>query len=118
MFGRRLKWMTRGAFYCRRSLTALRGVPLRAAGRYCLGPGAAMYHEATPSVPSRPEPREASPGRPLRRTWRGRGMRVSTRLLLIIAVCLVPGLALQLGIGWAQWAERKAQVGDLAVRQA
>ena len=45
-------------------------------------------------------------------------MRVSTRLLLVIATCLVPTVGLQVAVGWAQWAERKAQLGDLAVHQA
>jgi signal transduction histidine kinase/ActR/RegA family two-component response regulator len=56
----------------------------------------------------------------LLRRWRrrSRGMRVSTRLLLIIAVCLLPTTLLQLGASWSQWAERKAQLGDLATRQA
>ncbi|MFC7738061.1 ATP-binding protein [Roseomonas sp. GCM10028921] len=45
-------------------------------------------------------------------------MRVSTRLLLIIAACLVPTLALQVAVSWSQWAERKAQLDDLAVHQA
>ncbi|MBB5694895.1 response regulator [Muricoccus pecuniae] len=45
-------------------------------------------------------------------------MRVSTRLLLIIAACLVPTLVLQVAVSWSQWAERKAQLDDLAVHQA
>ena len=45
-------------------------------------------------------------------------MRVSTRLLLIIATCLVPTIGLQVALGWSQWAERKAQLGDLVVHQA
>ena len=45
-------------------------------------------------------------------------MRISTRLLLIIATCLVPTIGLQVAVGWSQWAERKAQLGDMAEHQA
>ncbi|MBL6457332.1 response regulator [Belnapia sp. T6] len=45
-------------------------------------------------------------------------MRISNRLLLIIALCLLPTLALQLILGWTQWAERREQIGTLAIRQA
>jgi signal transduction histidine kinase/CheY-like chemotaxis protein len=52
--------------------------------------------------------------------WRRRtgGVRLSTRLMLIIAICLLPTVALQVGLAWTQWAERKAQLGDLAIHQA
>jgi len=46
------------------------------------------------------------------------GMRITTRLLLIIATCIVPTLALQLVLTWHQWSERKAQLGGLVVQQA
>ncbi len=45
-------------------------------------------------------------------------MRVSTRLLLIIAACLVPAIGLYAMIGWTLWADRKAQLGELALQQA
>jgi signal transduction histidine kinase/ActR/RegA family two-component response regulator len=44
-------------------------------------------------------------------------MRISTRLLLIIGICLVPTIGLQVGVSWVEWAERKAQVNDLAMHQ-
>ncbi len=78
-----------------------------------------MHH----SIP-RPEPdRRLTPGcraddPPPRRGKRAMGMRVSTRLLLIIGTCLVPTVGLQVAVGWSQWAERKAQLGDLALHQA
>ena len=46
------------------------------------------------------------------------GLRVSTRLLLIIAACLAPTLALQVAVSWSQLSERRAQLDDLAVHQA
>src|SRR3954471_2920997 len=53
-------------------------------------------------------------------SWRRRisGIPITTRLLLIIALCLVPTIGLQVAVSWSQWAERKTQVGDLAARQA
>lgn len=45
-------------------------------------------------------------------------MRVSTRLLLLIACCLLPTVGLQLWVSWSQWTERKAQLDSLAVQQA
>ena len=45
-------------------------------------------------------------------------MRLSTRLLLIIATCLVPTIAVQVALTWNQWSERKAQLGDLVIQQA
>ncbi|MBV1797821.1 hypothetical protein [Siccirubricoccus sp. G192] len=45
-------------------------------------------------------------------------MRVSTRLMLIIATCLLPTIGLQIAASWNQWTERKAQLGDLALHQA
>ncbi|WP_431269819.1 hypothetical protein [Dankookia sp. P2] len=52
--------------------------------------------------------------------WRLRpgGMRLSTRLILIIATSLLPILAMQVAIAWSQWAERKAQLADLTIQQA
>ena len=44
-------------------------------------------------------------------------MRISTRLLLIIGICLVPTIGLQVAVSWVEWAERKAQVNDLAMHQ-
>ncbi|MBV9251444.1 MAG: cache domain-containing protein, partial [Acetobacteraceae bacterium] len=37
---------------------------------------------------------------------------------LIIGICILPIIALQLTVSWSQWAERKAQIGDLAIHQA
>jgi signal transduction histidine kinase/CheY-like chemotaxis protein len=45
-------------------------------------------------------------------------MRLSTRLVLIIATSLLPVFAMQLAIAWSQWSERKAQLGGLAIQQA
>lgn len=45
-------------------------------------------------------------------------MRISTRLLLIVATCLLPIIALSLLISWQQWSDRKSQLGVLAVQQA
>jgi signal transduction histidine kinase/CheY-like chemotaxis protein len=45
-------------------------------------------------------------------------VRLSTRLTLIIALCLAPVVALQLVVSWSQWTERKAQLDNLAVQQA
>ncbi|TDH64312.1 response regulator [Dankookia rubra] len=52
--------------------------------------------------------------------WRLRpgGMRLSTRLILIIATSLLPILAMQVAIAWSQWSERKAQLADLTIQQA
>src|SRR3712207_1811731 len=52
-----------------------------------------------------------------RRPGRG-GMSLSTRLLLIIATCLLPILALQAFLNWSQLAARKARLDGLAVQQA
>jgi signal transduction histidine kinase/CheY-like chemotaxis protein len=82
----------------------------------------ATHARAAPAPQVRPPavggaPRAASG---LRGLWRRRagGMRVSTRLLLIIATCLLPTVGLQVAVGWSQWAERKAQLGDLSRQQA
>jgi signal transduction histidine kinase/ActR/RegA family two-component response regulator len=55
-----------------------------------------------------------------KRSGRGSGssMRISTRILLIIATCLLPIIGLQLVVSWNQWAERKAQIDEIAVHQA
>jgi signal transduction histidine kinase/ActR/RegA family two-component response regulator len=45
-------------------------------------------------------------------------MLLSTRLMLIIATCLLPIIALQIVVSWSQWSERKDQLGDLSVHQA
>ncbi|WP_052402139.1 hybrid sensor histidine kinase/response regulator [Muricoccus aerilatus] len=51
--------------------------------------------------------------------WTGfAGLSVQARLLLIIAACLLPTLALQAAVGWTQLAERRAQLSDLAQHQA
>ena len=55
---------------------------------------------------------------PHRRRLRTGMMRISSRLSLIIAVCLLPVVGLQVAVSWSQWAERKAQLGDLAMHQA
>jgi hypothetical protein len=49
---------------------------------------------------------------------RGKGMRVSERLLLLIGCCLLPALGLYALIGFNLWKERKVQLADLAVHQA
>jgi signal transduction histidine kinase/CheY-like chemotaxis protein len=46
------------------------------------------------------------------------GVAISTRLLLIIALCMLPSIVFQLASSWHQWTERKAQLGDLARHQA
>ena len=51
--------------------------------------------------------------------WAGyRSARLSTRLLLIVLTCLVPIIALAVWVEYGQWAERRAQLGDLALQQA
>ena len=60
-------------------------------------------------------PRSASPVVADRRLP---GLKVSTRLLLIIGACLLPTLALQAAVSWSQLNERRAQLGDLAIHQA
>ncbi|TPG51850.1 response regulator [Roseomonas nepalensis] len=70
-------------------------------------------HNTLP-VPER-SPRTASKVSP---ALRFRGLRVSTRLLLIIGACLLPTLALQATVSWSQLTERRAQLGDLAIHQA
>ena len=50
-------------------------------------------------------------------TARYRGMRLSTRLLLIVLTCLVPIMALVVWVEYSHWAERRAQLGDLAQQQ-
>jgi signal transduction histidine kinase/CheY-like chemotaxis protein len=44
-------------------------------------------------------------------------MRLSNRLLLVIATCLLPVIALQAAVAWSQWSERKAQLNGLALHQ-
>ncbi|TCZ66641.1 response regulator [Roseicella aquatilis] len=46
------------------------------------------------------------------------GVRLSTRLILIVASSLLPILAMQVAVTWTQWADRKAQLGDLTIQQA
>ena len=73
-------------------------------------PGAAESGQAT-----------AAPGGAARGGfWRLRtgGMRLSTRLILVIATSLLPILFMQVTIAWSQWAERKAQLADLTIQQA
>jgi signal transduction histidine kinase/ActR/RegA family two-component response regulator len=52
--------------------------------------------------------------------WRPRmqGMRLSTRLVLVIATCLLPTILLQIGMAWHQAQQRRAQLGDLVTQQA
>jgi signal transduction histidine kinase/CheY-like chemotaxis protein len=45
-------------------------------------------------------------------------MRLSNRLLLIVLTCLVPIMALVVWVEYSHWAERRAQLGDLAQQQA
>jgi signal transduction histidine kinase/ActR/RegA family two-component response regulator len=45
-------------------------------------------------------------------------MRLSSRILLVIAICLLPTIALQLAFSWSQWSQRKAQLDTVAIRQA
>jgi signal transduction histidine kinase len=54
------------------------------------------------------------------RRWRERSgqMRISTRLMLIIAVCLLPAIGLYVAVGQSLWSEHKAQLADLALQQA
>ena len=49
---------------------------------------------------------------------RYQSMRLSTRLLLIVLTCLVPIMALVVWVEFSHWAERRAQLGDLAEQQA
>ena len=44
-------------------------------------------------------------------------IQISTRLLLIIGVCLVATIGLQVAVSWVEWAERRAEVNDLAMHQ-
>ncbi|MGG5821451.1 ATP-binding protein [Falsiroseomonas sp. HW251] len=46
------------------------------------------------------------------------GMRLSTRLILIVATCLLPTLLLQVVVAWQQWTDRKAQLGAIVTQQA
>ena len=46
------------------------------------------------------------------------GLRLSTRLMLVIALCLLPTIGLQVMLSWNQWVDRKAQLGELATHQA
>jgi hypothetical protein len=46
------------------------------------------------------------------------GMGLSTRLLLVIATCVVPTVAVQLAVTWNQWSERKAQLDSIVTQQA
>ena len=48
---------------------------------------------------------------------RYQSMRLSTRLLLIVLTCLVPIMALVVWVEYSHWAERRAQLGDLAQQQ-
>ncbi|WP_052214468.1 ATP-binding protein [Belnapia sp. F-4-1] len=45
-------------------------------------------------------------------------MTLSTRILLVIAICLLPIVALQGAFSWSQWSQRKAQLDTVAIRQA
>ncbi|WP_052388645.1 ATP-binding protein [Belnapia moabensis] len=45
-------------------------------------------------------------------------MKLSTRILLVIAICLLPTVALQFAFSWSQWTQRKAQLDTVAIRQA
>ncbi|GAA0569872.1 hypothetical protein GCM10009416_05490 [Craurococcus roseus] len=78
-----------------------------------------MHHRVWRPAPeprlSRERGADAAP--PRRREWNG-GARVSTRLLLIAATCLLPLVGLQVAVGVAQWSERKAQLDGLAAHQA
>jgi len=48
---------------------------------------------------------------------RYRSMRLSTRLLLIVLTCLLPIMILAVWVEYSHWAERRAQLGDLAQQQ-
>src|SRR3954468_10602020 len=50
--------------------------------------------------------------------WPGKGKRLSTRLMLIIATCLVPITVLQVVTSLSYWTERKGELGSLAIHQA
>ena len=45
-------------------------------------------------------------------------MRISTRLLLIVATCLLPIIALHAAVSWQRWTDRKSQLAELAMHQA
>lgn len=46
------------------------------------------------------------------------GLRISTRILLIIGFCLIPTIGIQIAMSWSQWSERKVQTATLARQQA
>ncbi len=46
------------------------------------------------------------------------GMKLSTRLLLVVLTCLLPVILLGVWIEYSHWQERRAQLGDLALQQA
>jgi signal transduction histidine kinase/CheY-like chemotaxis protein len=45
-------------------------------------------------------------------------MKISTRLLLIVATCLLPILGLYAVVSWQQWSDRRRTLDTLAVQQA
>ena len=49
---------------------------------------------------------------------RRHNMRLSTRLLFIVLTCLLPVMLLGVWVEYSHWAERRAQLGDLALQQA
>src|SRR5689334_11568887 len=50
------------------------------------------------------------------RSWRG--MRFSTRLMLVVLTCLVPVIVLEAWSEYTHWVQRRAQLADLSVQQA
>ena len=73
-----------------------------------------------PPVEQQPSPASgAPPGRGgTLGTGRGKGMRLTTRLLLLVLVCLVPTVTLGIFVQIDERAERKAQLSELVLRQA
>jgi len=45
-------------------------------------------------------------------------MRLSTRLLLVVATCLLPVIMLGVWVEYSHWSERRAQLGDLSLQEA
>ncbi len=72
------------------------------------------------SVDRQPSPASSPPpgGGGARTGKPGKGMRLTTRLMLLVLVCLVPTVTLGVFVQIEARAERKAQLGELVLRQA